>query len=405
MDNFEKYIRNSVPTKQDIDNFLNKNALTPWQFDSEVGYILGNAPQNDGVDNSISLQSVQDNGTRTSVVYADKPGRINTYGNSFTQCAQVSDNETWQEYLAAHFGEPVRNFGVGGHGVYQAYRRMLQNESTKDNAKYMILYIWGDDHHRSLLRSRFFATSGWNMRNKRNNNMHGCFWSHLEMDFNQGCLVEEEQMLKTPESLYQMTDPDLMVEALRDDIALQMTVCPNKEYNITPDMGKINQLAEILEIEGVAGKLNADEQRKRVQHIFDKYALSATKYTIGKAQDYAAQNNKELMVVLSCPRVLRELMNSGTRYDQDIVDYLAQKKIRSFDMNQVHIDDFACFNISFEDYAKRYWVGHYNPTGNHFFAYSIKNTMVEWLAPKPITYRDIDQSRIDFKDYLGEYHV
>ena len=56
----------------------------------------------------------------------DRPCRMNTYGDSFTQCHQVSDGETWQEYLAAHLGEPVRNFGVGGYGVYQAYRRMLR---------------------------------------------------------------------------------------------------------------------------------------------------------------------------------------------------------------------------------------------------------------------------------------
>ena len=27
------------------------------------------------------------------------------------------DGKTWQEYLAAHLGEPLRNFGVGGFGV------------------------------------------------------------------------------------------------------------------------------------------------------------------------------------------------------------------------------------------------------------------------------------------------
>ena len=95
MNNFEKFIRNSVPAKKDVDDFLNKDMLTMFQFDPEVGYILGNFLRNDGIDNSSSLYSVQSNGTRTSVVYADRAGRINTYGNSFTQCSQVSDYETW----------------------------------------------------------------------------------------------------------------------------------------------------------------------------------------------------------------------------------------------------------------------------------------------------------------------
>jgi hypothetical protein len=38
---------------------------------------------------------------------------------SFTQYHQVSDGETWQEYLAAHLGEPVGDFGIGlDTGVY-----------------------------------------------------------------------------------------------------------------------------------------------------------------------------------------------------------------------------------------------------------------------------------------------
>lgn len=77
-------------------------------------------------------------------MYADQKPRINTYGNSFTQCHQVSDGETWQEYLAAHLGEPIGNFGTGGHGVYQAYRRMLREGGSEHGTEYLILYIWGE---------------------------------------------------------------------------------------------------------------------------------------------------------------------------------------------------------------------------------------------------------------------
>ena len=42
------------------------------------------------------------------------------------------------------------------------------------------------------------------------------------------------------------------------------------------------------------------------------------------------------------------------------------------------------------------------PAGNHFFAYSIKDKVVEWLDPKPITYRDPDPQSIDFQGYLQD---
>ena len=37
--------------------------------------------------------------------------------------------------MAATLGEPVRNFGVGGFSVYQAYRRMLREEE--------VVHLWG----------------------------------------------------------------------------------------------------------------------------------------------------------------------------------------------------------------------------------------------------------------------
>ena len=47
-------------------------------------------------------------------------------------------------------------------------------------------------------------------------------------------------------------------------------------------------------------------------------------------------------------------------------------------------------------------IGHYNPRGNHFFAYAIKDHVVQWLDPKPITYRKLDPASVDFKGYLPD---
>lgn len=42
------------------------------------------------------------------------------------------------------------------------------------------------------------------------------------------------------------------------------------------------------------------------------------------------------------------------------------------------------------------FIGHYNPAGNHFFAYAIKKTVVDWLDPKPLPYRETEQRMIEF---------
>ena len=81
---YEEYIRDAAASKEEIDVFLNKPSWA--QFDPDVGYILGNFSPHDGVDGSKTISTVRQDGARTSFVYADRPCRINTYGNSFTQC-------------------------------------------------------------------------------------------------------------------------------------------------------------------------------------------------------------------------------------------------------------------------------------------------------------------------------
>jgi hypothetical protein len=331
-----------------------------------------------------------------------KPCRINTYGNSFTQCHQVSDGETWQEYLAAHLGEPLRNFGMGGYGVNQTYRRLLKNEKTTDKAEYLIFYIWGDDHIRSLLRCRYMLIQGW-MKDQENREgvgkmFHGNFWPNIEMNLKTGKLEEHESRITQKQDLYKMTDEDWMYANLKDDLALQMALYKDEKISDI-DINTLKKLAQCLNYQ--VNLDNRNTLRTDVSQLLDKYAFASTKYILNKLKNFAATNNKKLMVVIFDPyRVTKPLLNREERYDQEIVDFLQAGNFTYFDMNLVHLQDFRNFNLSVGDYFKRYFIGHYNPAGNHFFAYSIKPKIIEWLNPKPFTYKNSEQQMTDFKGYL-----
>lgn len=395
---FEQYLRESAVSREVIERFLRGPSWA--RFDPELGYLLGNYLPADGIDGSSTISTVQSNGARTSFVYAGKRCRINTYGDSFTQCHQVSDGETWQEYLAGHLGEPVRNFGMGGYGVYQAYRRMLREERTDHGAEYLIFYIWGDDHIRSLLRCRHAITyRNWGHQGGRM--FHGNFWPNVEMDLQTGLFVEKENLLPTPSALYSMADPRFMVERLKDDLALQLYAF-KRGFIQDLDREQIDKLAARLDY-----RMDWSRDSTLVQQageLLDRYSLRATRFILEKARQFARQNGKKLLVVLFDPgRAMNEMRQSGTRYDQEIVDYLVTEKFNYFDMNEIHLRDFQQYRIPFEDYRNLYFIGHYNPRGNHFFAYSIKNKIVDWLDPKPVTYQKRDPESVDLTDYLGDH--
>jgi len=72
-------------------------------------------------------------------------------------------------------------------------------------------------------------------------------------------------------------------------------------------------------------------------------------------------------------------------------------------MNAVHQREHQQFGGSYNEYMSRYMVGgdgHYNPRGNHFFAYAFKDRLLELLDPKPLPYQDRGPGTVDFSGCL-----
>lgn len=402
-----------------IDEFLKGPAWA--KFDAELGYVQQNYIRHDGMDGSSTMYTFKPNGARTSFVYANRKPRINTYGNSFTEGEQVNDGETWQEYLAGHLGEPVANYGVGSYGVYQAYRRMVREEATDHGAEYVILFIWGDDPTRSLMRSRYCSIYPW-FKGKGGREFHGNFWANVEMDLKSGRFVERENPLPTPQSLYQMTNPEWMVENLKHDLALQLTAYSAGDTKDL-DRERISKLAASLEFSfdwslesRQDGRLGVPPGRPlsmtrsmtpmqiQAAALLNRYSQRANLFVLEKARAFTQKHGKKLLVVLfDSYRSMDQLRQNLPRDDQETLDFLVREKMDYFDMSAVHVRDFAKYDIDWHEYLKQYFIGHYNPRGNHFFAYSIKKKIVDWLNPKPITYRNSEVETLDFEGYLQGY--
>lgn len=392
------FLKKGVLRPQDIDNFLHYNPRQEqWAFfDPELGYRLRDSVVGDGMGGTLTLSHFAPTGERRLINGIEKSCRINTYGNSFTQCQQVSDGETWQEYLAAHIGEPIRNFGIGGYGVFQAYRRMLREETTPSSAEYVIFNIWNGDHIRSIMPYRWLFIKGWRdqlrkndgkrLREVRGGMLHANPWAHVKIDPETGDAVEYENPYPTPESLYKLCDEGHVYESFKNDPVVQMYVARENGRFDYPD--SIERLCRTLNISGDIK--NPEDCRRMASDLIQECAFRATRYTLDEARDFAKQRNKKFMVLLSYGRgAAMKACRQEPRLDQPIVDYLKMKDILYVDTLEKHVEDYQNFRLSPDEYSRRYYIGHYNPRGNHFFAFAIKDAVVEWLNPKPPAYEPV----------------
>lgn len=375
------FLRTLLYTREEVDLWLAGKAFPFAKYSSEFGWLLPNAYFRDGVDDSISAYTYAGaDGERIMGNYADRPCRINTYGDSYTQCHQVSDHETWQEVLAAHLQEPVRNFGIGGWSVYQAYLRMLKEEQ-KTPAEYIIFNIYDDDHRRNLDSWR-------NIRVRKHVRFIEPTLPHVRVNAKEGTFDERPNPCPTPESLYDLCDLDKTYELFKDDFVLKIMLAHRNAKAKNP-FASYKEIMALASTHGIETSIETGEHlSKAANELQTQAALFSTQKIVEKIEAFAKANKKKVIYVLSFPAttIARRIVE-GIRWDQPFVDFLRSKKLPFIDLMDVHVKDFEKYKIDVKEYLAQYFIGHYNPRGNHFCAFALKDRLVQLLDPKPAPYR------------------
>jgi hypothetical protein len=352
-----EYLQGILPARDDVDAWLAGKAFPFSKYDPQLGYLHVDRDFREGQDGAVCSYRYDRAGARRMIMHADRPCRINSYGNSFTSCEQVSDGETWQEKLASHLGEPVRNFGIGGYSVYQAWLR-LQREERRVPVRYVIFNIFDDDHARNLL--------GWQrFKFGVNSKSINPTVPHVLVDLEAGRLTERPNPCENAERLYELCDIDKAFGLFRDDFYLH------------------NQLARAA-LRAAGDDVPAtdyDDQRLMRHGIF------ATLQIIQRVEQFARQAGKQVLYVLSYGAyTIKQYLDAGTRFDQALVDYLKTAGLPFVDLMQAHANEARRFKGTADEALARYFIGHYNPLGNHFCAFAMKDALVSMLDPKPPAY-------------------
>ena len=116
-----------------IDKFLkfkksNFNELLGWDKKK-------NTKNFDRIGNKKISYSIDKKGFRKSK-YKNFKNSIITFGDSYVFCRQVTDKDTWQEFISKKNKLFVSNYGVGNYGLDQSY---LKFKKTKLNSKTKII--------------------------------------------------------------------------------------------------------------------------------------------------------------------------------------------------------------------------------------------------------------------------
>lgn len=375
------YLISLIPQPQEVQAFTDatSDANGGWTFDGELGWVHSETSLADGVDGSKTYYRYESDGARKVVNFPDEPCRIHTYGNSFTHCDQVSDGETWQEYLAAHFQEPLRNYGVGGYSVYQAYLRMLRVENEMP-ADYIILNIWSDDHYRNL--------DAWRSIRFGRRTRCGYPLPYLRVSVEQDQCEQVQNIFETANDVLQLCDEEFVINTFKDDRVLQSLITGGTKL----------RGGRALHIENAGGsplykapkppfrQLSPDPFFKPQQYT--EAALYATRNVVDWTEQFANQTGKKLLVLLSFSedRIAAHLRDEP-RFDQSFLDWIQTRSCPVLDMRDAFAADFAHSNLDPQQYLGRYYNGHHSPAGNFFTAWAIKDALVQWFDPKPFPYQ------------------
>ena len=366
-----EYLNSILMPREIVDRFVAKDEKGLSDYDP-LGWIPRDHRSKDGVDGSVTFYQYEADRGRRVVNFPDRPSRLHTYGDSFTHCDQVSDGETWQEYLAAHLQEPIRNFGIGGWSVYQAYRRMRTVE-PKDRAQYLILNVFSDDHWRNIESWRTIR-----MSRPRHT------LPHLRVNMRAETCEEVENPCSTAEDVYRLCDSAWVWETFQDDPVLRATMVTKVLEEVTDE-----DAAWVAEGFGYSRDAFSDLEPKQRAEVMQREAgLFASRYAVEMAEVYAKENGCELMLILSFGMShVKEALTGEPLFDQTFLDWLSDKTFPVIDLRDAFRQDFARHSVSLDEYLDPYYIGHHTPLGNFFVAGAIKDRIVQWLDPKPLPYR------------------
>ena len=307
--------------------------------------------------------------------------------------------------LAAHLGEPIRNFGVGGYSLYQAFLRMKREESQVP-ARFLVVNIYDDDHYRSLV--------GW-QRAKYGSGILGPPLPYVTANRTRKDFREHRNPCPESKDLYDLCNLDWTYERFKDDFCLRIMLAKTNVEKGAPS-DSYRDIEDLAAEHGMRTRIATPRKLLEIANeLYTDSAIYSSERIVEKTVEFASDHGKKVLFIASygaasvANRIrpghgikVPETRKPGSEFNQDFANFM-KKSPPYVDLMDEHMRDFSRRRVSLSGYLKEYYVTpitpytHYSPLGNHFTAFAAKDKLVYMLDPKPISYRPVvsSDSRVD----------
>jgi hypothetical protein len=134
-----------IITPRDLDPPIDRDGLARFiehGWDAELGWCRkpGTSRSEQGQGGRVTSYHIGENGARVSPGLDHLPALAEAYGDSYTFCRQVNDDETWPHLLGQMLNGRIANRGVGNFGIDQALLR-LEREFDRHPAPIVIMCV------------------------------------------------------------------------------------------------------------------------------------------------------------------------------------------------------------------------------------------------------------------------
>jgi hypothetical protein len=260
----------------------------------------------------------------------------------------------------------------------------MLKEEKRTPADTVIFNIYEDDHRRNLDSWR-------NIRVRKHPQHIESPLPFVRVDLKSKIMTEHPNPCPTVQSLYDLCDIDKVEKLFKDDFVLNIMIAHRNAKTQNPYKA-YDSFMKLSRTHGIETKIeNGDMLAEAADQLHWKAALFSSERIVEKIMDFAEKENKNVLFVLSFPAgSVGRYITENKRRDRSFVEFMKRKGLPYVDLMEAHAKDYGKYNCDVKTYLQQYYVGHYNPLGNLFCAFSLKDALIRMLDPKPVSYQPLN---------------